>query len=62
MAVRLHVELGRITEIETAYFRPGGGGPNDIPGMDARREPEAIWLGSSVPHHLNSAWGGLSGR
>jgi hypothetical protein len=44
MAVRLRVELGRITEIETSYFRPGGGGPNDIAAMDARRTPEALWL------------------
>jgi hypothetical protein len=44
MALRLRVELGRITEIETSYFRPGGGGPNDITGMDARGEPERPWL------------------
>jgi hypothetical protein len=44
MALRLRVQLGRITEIETSYFRPGGGGPNDIAGMDARGAPEALWL------------------
>jgi hypothetical protein len=44
MALRLRVELGRITEIETSYFRPGGGGPNDIAAMDARRAPEPLWL------------------
>ena len=44
MALRLRVQLGRITEIETSYFRPGGGGPNDIPGMDARGTPEPLWL------------------
>ncbi len=43
MALRLKVQLGRITEIETAYFRPGGGGPNDIAGMDARGSPEPLW-------------------
>lgn len=48
MALRLRIELGRITEIETSYFRPGGGGPNDIGAMDARRTPEALWL-TSVP-------------
>ena len=30
MTVRLRVQLGRITEIETSYFRAGGGGPNNI--------------------------------
>lgn len=44
MALRLRVELGRITEIETSYFRPGGGGPNDIAAMDARKTPERLWL------------------
>src|SRR5690348_12729823 len=40
MALRLRVQLGRITEIETSYFRMGGGGPNDIAAMDARHSPE----------------------
>jgi hypothetical protein len=44
MALRLRVQLGRITEIETSYFRPGGGGPNDIAAMDAKGTPEALWL------------------
>jgi hypothetical protein len=44
MALRLRIELGRITEIETSYFRPGGGGPNDIAAMDARGVPEPLWL------------------
>jgi hypothetical protein len=44
IALRLRVQLGRITEIETSYFRPGGGGPNDIAAMDARGTPEAPWL------------------
>jgi hypothetical protein len=44
MALRLRAQLGRITEIETSYFRPGGGGPNDIAGLDARGKPEALWL------------------
>src|SRR5688572_32660295 len=30
MSLRLRIELGRITEIESVYFRPGGGGPNNI--------------------------------
>jgi hypothetical protein len=48
MALRLRVQLGRITEIETSYFRPGGGGPNDIAAMDARRTPEPLWL-ATIP-------------
>lgn len=44
MSLRIRVELGRITEIETGYFRPGGGGPNDIAAMDARGKPEPLWL------------------
>ena len=48
LALRLRVQLGKITEIETSYFRPGGGGPNDIAAMDARRTPEPLWL-ETVP-------------
>jgi hypothetical protein len=44
MALRLRVQLGRITEIETSYFRMGGGGPNDIATMDKKGSPEALWL------------------
>lgn len=44
MALRLRAQLGRITEIETSFFRPGGGGPNDIAGMDGLGEPESLWL------------------
>ncbi len=42
MSLRLRVQLGRITEIETTYFRPGGGGPNDIAGLD-KATPEPFW-------------------
>src|SRR5262245_30935698 len=34
MSARLRIELGRITEIEAVYFKPGGGGPNNIEAMD----------------------------
>jgi hypothetical protein len=44
MTVRLRVQLGRITEIETSYFRAGGGGPNNIAAMDNLKQPEALWL------------------
>jgi hypothetical protein len=42
MTLRLRVQLGRITEIETTYFRQGGGGPNDIAGLD-KAAPEPFW-------------------
>jgi hypothetical protein len=44
MTVRLRLQLGRITEIETSYFKAGGGGPNNIAAMDALGKPEALWL------------------
>jgi hypothetical protein len=47
MSLRLRIELGRITEIESVYFRPGGGGPNNIPAMDGYR-PEDLWF-KSIP-------------
>ena len=40
MSVRLRIELGRITEIESVYFKPGGGGPNNIAGMDKAGKAE----------------------
>ena len=38
MSLRLRIELGRITEIESVYFKPGGGGPNNIAAMDKTRQ------------------------
>ena len=49
MSLRLRVELGRITEIESIFFRPGGGGPNNIAGMDKPYKPEEIWYKSIPP-------------
>jgi hypothetical protein len=49
MSLRLRVELGRITEIESVYFKPGGGGPNNIAGMDKSGKPEDIWFKSIPP-------------
>ncbi len=43
MGVRLRVELGRITEVETTYYRQGGGGPNNISGLDSSK-PDPIWF------------------
>ena len=34
MSLRLRVQLGRISEIESIYFRQGGGGPANIATFD----------------------------
>jgi|SRR5665213_913867 len=50
MSLRLRVELGRITEIESIYFRQGGGGPANIAEMDKPGyKPEAMWFKSIPP-------------
>ena len=50
MCLRLRVELGRITEIESIYFRPGGGGPNNIADMDKPGyKAEDMWFKSIAP-------------
>ena len=43
MALRLRVQTGRLIEIESAFFRAGGGGPNNIAAMDTLGTPEAVW-------------------
>lgn len=48
MSLRLRIELGRISEIESVYFKPGGGGPNNIAAMDTYK-PEAFWFKSIPP-------------
>ncbi len=48
MSLRLRIELGRITEIESVYFRPGGGGPNNIAAMDQTGKAEDMWF-KSIP-------------
>ena len=49
MSLRLRVELGRITEVESIFFKPGGGGPNNIADMDRPYQPEAFWFKSIPP-------------
>jgi hypothetical protein len=49
MSLRLRVELGRITEIESIYFKPGGGGPNNIAGMDKMGKAEDLWFRTIPP-------------
>jgi len=48
LSLRLRIELGRITEIESIYFKPGGGGPNNIADMDKPYKPEDFWF-KSIP-------------
>ena len=43
MGMRLRVQLGRITEIETTFYRQGGGGPSKMEGYD-KSTPEPIWF------------------
>jgi hypothetical protein len=49
MSLRLRIELGRITEVESIYFKPGGGGPNNIAEMDKPYKPEDFWFKSIPP-------------
>lgn len=50
MSVRLRIQLGRITEIESVYFRSGGGGPNNIPALDKPGyKAEDMWFKSIPP-------------
>ena len=49
LSLRLRVELGRITEIESVYFRAGGGGPNNIAAMDQAGKAEDLWFKSIPP-------------
>jgi hypothetical protein len=53
MSLRLRIELGRITEIESVYFRPGGGGPNNIGDMD-KYKSEDLWFQSIPPEQRMS--------
>lgn len=48
MSLRLRIELGRITEIESILYKPGGGGPNGIADMDKPYKPEEMWF-KSIP-------------
>ena len=49
VSVRLRIELGRITEIESILYRTGGGGPSGIPTLDKPGyKPEDMWM-KSIP-------------
>lgn len=49
MSLRLRVELGRITEIESVYYKPGNGGPSGIDDMDKPYKLEEMWFKSIPP-------------
>ncbi len=49
MSLRLRLELGRITEIESVLYQPGGGGPNGIADMDKPYKWEDFWFKSIPP-------------
>jgi hypothetical protein len=49
MSLRLRIELGRITEVESVYFKPGGGGPNNIEAMDKGGPPDPMWFRTIPP-------------
>ncbi|MEJ2111894.1 MAG: hypothetical protein P8Z37_18685 [Acidobacteriota bacterium] len=49
MSLRLRIQLGRITEIESVFFKSGDGGPNNIAEMDKPHKPEDIWFKSIPP-------------
>lgn len=50
MSLRLRIQLGRITEVESMYFAPGGPGPNNVPAMDAPGyKAEDMWFKSIPP-------------
>jgi hypothetical protein len=50
MSLRLRIQLGRITEVESMYFAPGGPGPNNIAAVDAPGyKAEDMWFKSIPP-------------
>ena len=49
MSLRLRIQLGRITEIESIYFKPGGAGPNNIAEMDKPYKLEDMWFKKIPP-------------
>jgi hypothetical protein len=49
MSLRLRIQLGRITEIESIHYRQGGGGPANIADLDKPGyKPEDLWF-KSIP-------------
>jgi hypothetical protein len=55
MSLRLRIQLGRITEVESMYFAPGGPGPNNIAAVDAPGyKAEDMWFKSIPPAQRRS--------
>lgn len=49
MSLRLRIQLGRITEAEAVFFKPGGGGPNNIDAVDDEGIANPIWYRTIPP-------------
>src|SRR5215468_7606096 len=49
VSLRLRVQLGRITEAEGVFFKPGGGGPNNIQSVDDQGIADNIWFRTVPP-------------
>src|SRR6478672_10808008 len=49
LSLRLRVELGRITEVESVFFWPGGSRRNNISDMDKPYKPQEFWFKSIPP-------------
>src|SRR5499427_6349335 len=44
VSLRLRIQLGRITEAEAVFFKPGGGGPNNIQSVDDQGIADSLWF------------------
>ena len=49
VSLRLRIQLGRITEAEGVFFKPGGGGPNNIQSVDDQGIADAMWFRTIPP-------------
>jgi hypothetical protein len=49
VSLRLRIQLGRITEAEAVFFKPGGGGPNNIQSVDDQGIADGIWYRTIPP-------------
>src|SRR4051812_41411046 len=49
VSLRLRIQLGRITEAEAVFFKPGGGGPNNIQAVDDEGIAQPLWYRTIAP-------------
>src|SRR5215472_12191866 len=49
VSLRLRIQLGRITEAEAVFFKPGGGGPNNIQSVDDQGVADSLWFRTLPP-------------